>query len=434
LEGDAMTTPELSRILQNVHERAAMGDDAFVGRFRRSASNFIAGWERHGRVLAAAERVHLAGRPRARIAFSTMKFGELAAATSRFERTVVLATGADDLRRSASSRIRFLPLLTARSMIEREVLSACDGLAVRWEIVDQAVSLLTEAMRAARVEHLVVWNDVTVVERAMVAAARRCGVTSHVLQHGLYMSGDGDPRIVGGADADRSLVWGDHFAEFFVQSRIVNRDAIAVSGYPYRIEPLRVCPIAADVCIVGQDWEGISADAGEGKLEFIARTLAACQRAGMSASYRLHPSERAAHVTDRFPQIRIASARQTLREAFEAHPIFVSLNSTVLVEAGLVGRTAVQFRSSAFDHDDFQVLGGAYSVTTEHELADLLAGSKSGSVAPLPIDRRYIDVPGELGRGLLDAIASLKTPMGACSGPVPERRPQAVNGPTRRRA
>jgi hypothetical protein len=89
----------------------------------------------------------------------------------------------------------------------------------------------------------------------------------------------------------------------------------------------------------------------------------------------------------------------------------VSLNSTVLVEAGLVGRVAIQFRSSVFDHDDFRDVGAAFSVATGDELADLLVGAKSGSVAPFPIDASYINVPSDLGRGLLEAVASLKTPI-----------------------
>lgn len=401
-------TDELARIFANLTERQEMGDDRLVPQVAGVAQTFVDSWARMrllSGVVNAAARV--LGR-RGRIGFSTATFGDLAAAVAERRDLVLFASGARDIRWGLQRRAAFVPLLRERAVIERQIVSLASNGPVEWSLVDGAVAQIAAAIRRSGIDALVVWNDMTAMERAMIAGARRVGVPSFVLQHGLYLTAYADARIVGGADADFSLVWSQYFSDYFSKAGIVPADRIAVSGYPHRTEPADVATGAIDVCILGQDWERIRSDLGDAKLDVTAMVIDACRALGLSYVYRPHPSERRSHVEDAIDGVVFSPAGQSLRECFETCRTFVSINSTALIEAGLAGRTGVQILAPAFGDDDFEEIGASYSVRADPaEIKEFLRRSRDGELSPVSVRDSYVHVPDDRVTSLLEAIDSL---------------------------
>jgi hypothetical protein len=240
---------------------------------------------------------------------------------------------------------------------------------------------------------LVLANDSLPENRVLILAARRRGIPSLCIQHGIFQR-NSDWRWWDGHFADHMLVWGTQQAEAYLQ-RGMAPGRVHVFGLPLAPAAARAGAARPDtVCLLGQPWEAVSPELGRRKLRLFDELGTLLRERGIDCVYKPHPKERERRSLPRMPLFRGSMAA-----ALAQFGSFVSLTSTALLEASLHGRVGVQLFDPAFNCENFAEAGYSYAVRADRpaELVDLLAS------APPPFP-----VPVSLVRPVDSAAAALR--------------------------
>jgi hypothetical protein len=363
-------------------------------------------WKVAGPVFTALQSLMTrASQPR-EIAFVGMHFDHLITQTVQEKRIALFDAGLTRLfvRQNAISN---QPVWRERFELHRIYMNFREQKTLDHQAVERVISGFERRLRQQQVKSLVLWNDVMFVERCMILAARRIGIPSFVIQHGLYMSDQADARIIGGNWADYVLTWGEFFTEMFVKAGIAPRDRVRLLGYPrpFDITPPSRVSEPPMICVLGQDWECYGADLELGKRRFTQNLIDASVATEMSLVYRPHPSESRAWIQTHFPQVNLTPAGETLIEAFGKYDVFISLTSTALVEASMYGKIALELIDPAFVQDDFAQIGACHSrPNTVEAIEAFLSQVQSGGLEAFSVHERYVWVPPNLAGRLMQII------------------------------
>lgn len=402
----------LEQLFRHYIERSEMG---FPDYEKQHCLEPIARYsERYRRLkpaLQILEQVHPFFVTPGSVLFVGLRFKDLASQLARLTPVSTVIPGFTDYQASLALGIRPIPFWSRKM----ELFEAYQDFRSSGSLDERRVNAIlgrTEKLLArVKPRGIVLGNDVEFPERLIILAARRLGVPTFVVQHGVYMTDDADARIIGGDFADHVLVWGEFFADLFADATIVPRERIGVLGYPYPApKPAAARSPHADqtVCILGQDWELYDARLEAPKKRFIENIAAACARAQLKLVYRPHPTEGPGWLSRNLPMVALTPADETLDQAFDRYDAFMSLTSTALIEAGMRGRLAVQIRDSHFVQDDFETIGACYSVANDpDDLARFLQEVVQGERSALAVSPRYIQVLEDPASRLLELVRAL---------------------------
>jgi hypothetical protein len=243
---------------------------------------------------------------------------------------------------------------------------------------------------------VVLGNDALPVNRAILLAARRLGIPTVEVQHGVYQEHGILPT---GLYADHLFVWGEFFKDLYVSRDIRKGDSIRTLGYPYEIKRrggVRGRAAKKTLCYLGQDYEKFSHALLNIKLDTVHELQLLCAKYGFEFVYRPHPSEDTRPLRDRFHGMRYTPPRDTVFDSIRKYDLFVSFNSTALIEAALHHKLAVQLRNYPADADDFEALGICPTFTSAEQMAPFLkrlSAEADWSGFRRDVDRTYIEIP-----------------------------------------
>lgn len=150
-------------------------------------------------------------------------------------------------------------------------------------------------------------------------------------------------------------LYGGYFKRLYIERKIRPSSTIKVLGYPYELN------------ILPQDV------------------------------YRPHPSDSRELLQRKLPDVKFTPKKETLETSFGRGDIFVSFNSTALVEAALRGKLCIQLKSFPIPTDDFEQLGICpKSFDTIEEIEGYL--KEIAKVSDLkqfyrPVNPEYIEIP-----------------------------------------
>jgi len=133
------------------------------------------------------------------------------------------------------------------------------------------------------------------------------------------------------------------------------------------------------------------------KLDTIKNLDIICKKFGLKFIYRPHPGDPREFLQRKLPNINFSSKNETLKDSFQKGDIFISFNSTSLVEAALHGKLCTQLKNYPVPTDDFENLGVCpKSFSTIEELKEFLKDvSKTRNLKKFykPVSSKYIEVP-----------------------------------------
>jgi hypothetical protein len=247
-------------------------------------------------------------------------------------------------------------------------------------LADETLGAIRAALREIRPHVLVLHNDSLFLLRAMIYVANSLGIPVLTIQHGLVM-GDTEPQLMDGHYSDYLLAWSDYMRELYLDADIAHPSRIDVIGYPYAMLTLieGSGPIR-HVCMLGQPWELYDRSLAPRKREVLRNVYAACESRGLNLVYRPHPTESRAELQEAAMPALLTPSSESLREAFNRYDVFVSINSTALIEAALRKRRALQVFERAFSTDDFAAIGACKSaINSRAGTEDTLSKFKDGS-------------------------------------------------------
>lgn len=355
-------------------------------------------------------------RSRPRVAFLANRFVGLArAAHDAGLDSMVFATNPHEVALALAHRLPVASLFAATGHVNSAALAASSDEQRRRVI--RAVELVGRTLRSVAPSVIVVPNDSLPLPRAVVLAARLRGTPIVCIQDGIYMPSD-HPDDLHGYESDVVLVWGEFFRGLYNRARQPN---VRVFGYPHPVphgsRGATVVGSPKTVCFIGQPFEAYDHSLEAHKLDIVRTVVEAANRAGWDVVYRPHHGEstEARQLVGAF--VTMAPRQERLGEALARYDAFVGINSTVLIQAGIHGKSAAQLRHPAFGDDDFEAYGAAASVDahTIDDVARFLRSVERGTHVRYPRANvvKVCDDVGESFRTWMEAFlgaSSLNAP------------------------
>jgi len=263
-------------------------------------------------------------------------------------------------------------------------------------------------------DFIILGNDCLPVERAVILASRKLKIPTIVIQHGLY---DDKLPEIDGKVADYILAWGKYFKDFYIKNSFRKPNDVYILGYPFKINKNN--PVSKEnnnyiVCYLGQRWEKYDNNLFEIKIDTIKKLNDICVKLGINFIYRPHPGEDIELIKNKISRIQFTQKGEKLVNTIEKNDIFISFNSTALVEAFMHSKICLQLLNLPIKVSDFEKLGICNKTFKDiKELEKYLNIIADSNLKELNKFRKkfnndYIDITHEPSRRFLEILEDIK--------------------------
>ena len=218
------------------------------------------------------------------------------------------------------------------------------------------IKAIENKLKASRPDYIVLWNDITPVERAIVLVGKKLGITTLEIQHGAYDLFN----LETGKVVDYVLAWGEYSKNLCVQQYKRKPEDIYVLGYPYAIPKNQEVEKKNNhymVCYLGQNFEVYNEKFLNIKIETIKKINEICNKLGIEFIYRPHPGDNRESLKKNLADIQFTDLKEGLEETFQRADIFISFNSTALIEAAMRSKISLQLLNYPIKSDNLEALG-----------------------------------------------------------------------------
>ncbi len=382
----------------------------------RSLQSHIAQYSKHRLLIGFLDRVFLklyskrnpfvnSQQHKIRILFRLFKYSDIILGAKKYQK-VGLVTHAKDRLFAIKHGMGYV----ITSDLDQYVLAYLQEKNITY--LYQLIQKIEDKLKITKPDYIVLWNDIFPIERAMVLASKKLGITTLEIQHGVY---DPSRSLETGKVVDYVLVWGQYFKDLYVKQDKRKKEAIYILGYPYSMKKNQRIKNPASryvVCYLGQDLEIYDKDFLLIKLETANRMYAICKKLNLEFIYRPHPGDDRNLLEEKLPYICFTPMREKIEETFKKADIFISFQSTALVEAAIRSKVALQLMNYPLISDNFEALGACKkSLKTLEELEDYLKKIDSaGSLDEFKIkfNNDYVETRYEATQRFLEIIEEIE--------------------------
>ena len=236
-----------------------------------------------------------------------------------------------------------------------------------------------------------------------------------VIQHGHYTSNIplGDGKV-----ADYILVWGKYFKDLYIKNGLRKPDDLYILGYPLQIKKNNAVYKENNkhtVCYLGQKWEKYSNVLFEDKIDTIKKLNDVCSKLGIDFIYRPHPEgEDIELMKNKISHIKFTRKGEKLIDTIKKNDIFISFNSTSLVEAFMYSKICIQLLSISLSVKNFEKLricNKTFKDIKELEnYLKIIADSNSEELNNFrkKFNNDYIDISREPSKRFLEILEDIK--------------------------
>ncbi len=271
----------------------------------------------------------------------------------------------------------------------------------------ELVEKMENKLKMVAPDYIVLCMDMLPLERAIVLAAKKLGIPTLVVQHGMcdVPTCSHDFKV-----ADYVLMWGEYFKDLCIKYCMRKAEDIYILGYPYVMRNnMGIDNQRRTVCYLGQDLEAGNKDFLLIKLETIHRLSKICDALGLDFIYRPHPRREEQKVISRnLAGILVTPKGETLQQTFRRADIFVSFSSTALIEAAMSSKVAVQLLNYPIATDNLEGLGVcSQSFQTIEELQSYLtkiADAPDLNRFQIKCNNDYVETKYDPGKRFMEII------------------------------
>lgn len=299
--------------------------------------------------------------------------------------------------------IYFVDLFSIFSRLYRALLLDND------EVIDQSLTELLETLELWDPSLILVDNDALPDKRALIYVANELGIPTVEIQHGVYQS----DYLPTGRYVDYVFVWGKFFKRLYLKSKIKSKSQIKILGYPYDIKNdikkrnkrINDRPL---VYYLGQNFECYNRDLIRYKIKTLKELDEIFDELGFNFYYKPHPSDEMEIITKNLPHLKISSL--DLFETFKEGDIFISFNSTALVEASIYNKITFQLINYPIPTENYEEIGACYkSCGSVDEIYKYLTEKCNfNEIEDFTVSRDYIEIPEpNPGKRFLELISEL---------------------------
>jgi hypothetical protein len=275
-------------------------------------------------------------------------------------------------------------------------------------LLREGLHVLEDILNHIQPDLIVLENDVYPFNRAVVLVAKKMNIPTVEIQHGIYMS----DFLPTGREVDYVFVWGQYFKDIYLKNKIKRPDQLKILGYPFPINKYGSINKGKKlVTYFGQNFELYDKELFSIKIETIRNLKKICDNLNFDFIYRPHPGDNLGLLKPMLENINFTPSKETLQETIKKGDIFISFNSTTLIEANLHSKLSIQLKSYDMPTEDLENLGAcSKSVETFEELNEYLKQIKNGGLSSFyrPVKKSYIKIPSpDPGRRFLKLIEDI---------------------------
>lgn len=250
-------------------------------------------------------------------------------------------------------------------------------------------------------------HDTKPRDRAVALAAKQLNIPTIEIQHGLFMY---SIDINSGKATEYSFVWGNFFKELYSEKKLKEKSKTFVLGYPYNLQ--KISGNSNDnktvVYYLGQNLEEKNKEKFLGPVcDTLLKLIDLSKSLNFEFVYRPHGKISDA-LKNEIPDLPISSENEKLEEAFEKGDIFISYNSTALIEASIYENITIQLKNIPYQTDDLEKSGAVTkSSDTLEDLSEYLEEIiKSQNLKKIkkPFNKNYIEIPNSPGKRLINLL------------------------------
>lgn len=254
---------------------------------------------------------------------------------------------------------------------------------------------LNSLLKNVEADVIVLNSDATPIGRLILLSASELGIPTVEVQHGIYKANSVIPT---GIHADYVFVWGQYFKNLYVDGKIRDSKDIKILGYPFEIKSKIAMKSEKPkvVCYLGQNFEEFNEGLIEVKKDSLNYLNSLCNELNFSFIYRPHPRDNLKLLKSELPHVKFTSRKESLESTFDKGDIFISFNSTSLVEAALHSKVCIQLKNYPIESEDFDKLGICRSFDNFREIGSYLneiSKQKDFSKFIKGVDSNYIEIP-----------------------------------------
>lgn len=249
--------------------------------------------------------------------------------------------------------------------------------------------------------YIILRDDCSPVSRAIILAARKLGIMTIVIQHGLY---DSFSTLYNCLAADRVLVWGKYFKSFIEEKTLRSIHEVYVLGYPHAITNENFQKTNT-VCYLGQNLEKYDKKFLAVKLNSVKEILRICKGLNLKLIYRPHPRDDREFLKEKLADIEFVPQGESLYKTIKKTDIFIGFSSTSLIEAAMFSRISLQLANYPIKVDNFENFGACGK--TFKNVIELENYLKNLSEEKFQFNNNYIETrfnPGKLFLEILKCI------------------------------
>ncbi len=207
---------------------------------------------------------------------------------------------------------------------------------------------------------------------------------------------------------DYVFVWGEYFKNLYLKSKIKQNQKIRILGYPYLIHVQENMEYHKKIVYLGQPLELYGDSLLDQKIDVINNLDSLCRGNEFEFVYKPHRMEDLDLLKKELPHVKFYSKSEKIEDTIKKNDIFISFNSTALIEAALNSKICVQLNIFKIITDDFEKIGICRSFTNLSEFDDFLKDLNSADNLKsfyFPVKSNFIEIPfPNSGKKLVDMI------------------------------
>lgn len=248
-----------------------------------------------------------------------------------------------------SNKLFYFPLL----LITRNLI---DGYEKKDDnLIIKSINELYYVIKKCKLNFIVINDAIHPINRALIFVSKYLNVKTIEIQHAIYPS---DMKLISGVGADYVFVWGNYFKNMYLNQLNLNTNRVKVLGYPFNIENRdKTGNSNFVVYYLAQGFHLQDIKNLDILLSNALQIRKICVENNMIFKCRLHPNSPQILLDKILPHIECTPNDESLNDALTLGDIFISFNSTSLIQAALQGKHCIQLNNIPVVTDDFEKLG-----------------------------------------------------------------------------
>ncbi len=204
---------------------------------------------------------------------------------------------------------------------------------------------------------IIILNESTLpINRAIILASRELDICTIEIQHAIYPY---EMKILSGIGTDFVFVWGEFFKKMYKYQKIRNPNSIKILGYPFKTNFSNNLSSNKKLTLyyLAQGFHNQDIKNLDRLLENALFLKKISNNLNITFKCKLHPNSPKVLLDKVLPHIDCNPLNQTMENALFDGDIFISFNSTALIQAAFQGKKCFQLKNLPVECDNFEELG-----------------------------------------------------------------------------